>query len=278
MKTADLMEKCDIMVFAPHPDDEAIGCAGMIHRAVSAGRNVKVAVVTNGESSVEGTEWFYGRKAATQDFIDIGHVRQKESIEAMKVVGLKEKDLIFLGYPDGALSELIFSDKYTKENPFTSDFTGFSAVSHDNSMSVGAPYCLESLSRDISGVLTEFTPQTTYITHPQDRHPDHKACGELIYGILDNVLESGTVLAYMIARAGVPSPKRRLVYKTTGQLAEYVLDDETRKIKERCVAQYKSQSFLFNELSFHFEAERFWKLDGGMRAGIAKKIIPDLRY
>lgn len=278
MLTGDAMRKCDIIVFAPHPDDEAIACAGMIHSAASRGRNVKVVIVTNGESSVEGTEWYFGRKASIRDFIDIGYVRQRESISAMKVLGLGREHVTFLGYPDGALAEIIYSDEYTREFPFKSQFTGFSTVTHDNSRSMGAPFCRGSISKDIADVLTEFNPSLIYITHPQDSHPDHKACGELIYGIADEVLESGTVLAYMIARTGVPGPKRRLVYKSTGQLTEKVLDSETREIKKRCIEQYRSQGFLLDELAFHYEAERFWKLDRGMRAAIANRLFPDLIY
>jgi LmbE family N-acetylglucosaminyl deacetylase len=234
--------------------------------------------VTNGESSVEGTEWYFDRKASIKEFIDIGYVRQRESIAAMKILGLDREDVIFLGYPDGALTEIIYSDEYTREVPFKSRFTDFSTVTHDNSRSMGAPFCRESISKDIEDLLTKFNPHRIYITHPQDSHPDHKACGILISGMADKVLESGTVLAYMIARTGVPGPKRRIVYKSTGQLTEKVLDSKTREIKKRCIEQYRSQGFLFDELAFHYEAERFWKLDRGMRAAIANRLIPDLKY
>lgn len=275
---ADSMKKCNIIVFAPHPDDEALACAGMMYKALSENKKVMVVVVTNGESSVEGTEWYYGRKPSTQDFIDIGYVRQKESIAAMKLLGLKPDDVVFLGYPDSGLTALISSDKYTNDSPFRSEFTQFDRVSHKNSRSMDAPFCQENLSNDIESILVKFDPERIYITHPLDSHPDHKACGQLVHGIADETLESCTVLGYMIARAGVPSPKRRVVYKSTGQLKEEYLDEETRQIKEKCINQYKSQSFLFEQLAFHFEVERFWKLDRGMRAAIANKIIADLRY
>jgi LmbE family N-acetylglucosaminyl deacetylase len=41
-----------ILVVAAHPDDEALGFAGMIASAVAAGRRVVVAVVTNGDSTL----------------------------------------------------------------------------------------------------------------------------------------------------------------------------------------------------------------------------------
>jgi LmbE family N-acetylglucosaminyl deacetylase len=275
---AGSMEKCDILVFAPHPDDEAIACTGMMYKALSENKRVRVVVVTNGEASVEGTEWYYGRKPTTRDFIDIGHVRQNESMAAMKVLGLEPDDVVFLGYPDSGLTAMISSDKYTGDNPFRSEFTDFNSVSHENSFSIGAPYCRESLSNDITHLIAKSQPGRIYVTHPLDSHTDHRVCGELVSGIADKTLESCTVMGYMIASSGVPSPKRRLVYKSTGQLTEEYLDEKTRKIKEQCIKTYKSQFFLFEQLTFHFDVERFWKLDKGMRAAIASKLFPDLKY
>jgi bacillithiol biosynthesis deacetylase BshB1 len=45
----------DILVFAPHPDDAEIGCAGSLIRAVAQGYRVAVADLTAGEGSSRGT-------------------------------------------------------------------------------------------------------------------------------------------------------------------------------------------------------------------------------
>jgi len=39
-----------IIVFAPHPDGGALGCAGEIYDAVQNGYDVKVVVMTNGDA------------------------------------------------------------------------------------------------------------------------------------------------------------------------------------------------------------------------------------
>lgn len=272
------MSKSDILIFAPHPDDEALGCAGLIYKAIQKKKKVKVVVVANGESSIDGTEWFYGHKPTTEDFINIGYVRQKESISAMKVLGLKSEDVIFLGYPNDGLMEIISSDVYSKDNPYRSEFTNFDRVSYENSYSMGATFCKESFFGDIKGILDENNPKYVYVTHPQDNHFDHKACGQFVQTIVKSWDRSIHVLNYMIASSKIPSPRRRFVYKCTGQLKEKFLNDATRKIKERCINEYKSQSYLFDELAFHNEVERFWKLEYGIRAKLAKKLIPSLRY
>ena len=253
-------ERCDILIFSPHPDDEALGCAGLIHDAINKKQKVKIIIVTNGESSVEGTEWFYGHKTKKEDFINIGYVRQKESISAMKVLGLKKEDIIFLGYPNDGLLDIIYSDKYTTNKPYKSEFTGFDSVSYDDSYNMGTAFCKDSITKDVRNLLKEHQPLNIYVTHPLDSHNDHKACGRFIKDISKQLESSLNVLFYIIARSKIPSKKIRLIYKVKGRLKERYLDESMRKIKEECIHQYKSQSFLFDEIAFHYEVERFFKM------------------
>ena len=41
-----------VLVLAPHPDDETIGCAGVIMHALKSGAKVKVVYLTNGDNNV----------------------------------------------------------------------------------------------------------------------------------------------------------------------------------------------------------------------------------
>jgi len=75
-----------VLVVAPHPDDESIGCGGTMVRHVAAGARVRVLVVSNGES-VEGSG------------ADSGATRQAEARRAAGVLGVPEPE--FLGFPDG---------------------------------------------------------------------------------------------------------------------------------------------------------------------------------
>src|SRR5262250_1622088 len=44
-----------LLVLAPHPDDELVGCGGMIQRALAAGAAVRVVFLTYGD----GNEWSF---------------------------------------------------------------------------------------------------------------------------------------------------------------------------------------------------------------------------
>lgn len=61
-----------ILILAPHQDDEALMCSGIIEAALIRGDSVKVGVITNGDRK--------GRR--------IGLTRIRETIKAMTYIGL----------------------------------------------------------------------------------------------------------------------------------------------------------------------------------------------
>ena len=78
-----------VLVFAPHPDDEVLGCGGAIIRHIQAGDPVNVIVVTAGA---------YGAPDATGAY---ALTRQQESIAAANVLGYGAP--CFWGLPDRSL-------------------------------------------------------------------------------------------------------------------------------------------------------------------------------
>ncbi|HEY0069498.1 MAG TPA: PIG-L family deacetylase, partial [Chloroflexia bacterium] len=78
-----------VLVVAPHPDDETLGCGGAIARHVEAQDRVCVLIVTDGASSRAG-----GRGRG-----EIRKLRESEATAAMRVLG--PLDLVQLGLPEG---------------------------------------------------------------------------------------------------------------------------------------------------------------------------------
>jgi LmbE family N-acetylglucosaminyl deacetylase/SAM-dependent methyltransferase len=68
-----------VLVLAPHPDDEALGCGGAISRHVQLGVPVRVAIVTDGAFGMRGTAR-----------ADEARRREAESCAAAKVLGYGE--------------------------------------------------------------------------------------------------------------------------------------------------------------------------------------------
>ncbi|UCE73421.1 MAG: PIG-L family deacetylase [Methanomassiliicoccales archaeon] len=255
---------CDTMVFAPHPYDEALGCAGMIYHQLSEGRKVNVVLLTNGDADGNHWENLGGQKSRQEKMIEHGLVRQKESISAMAVIGLKEEHITFLGYPDNGIEKMLSSENYTHINPYISTFTGLSSTAYDNSYQKNAPYCKASLIGNIEAILNEHQPKDIFITHPQDGHGDHSASGEMINNIVKKMKKPITTYGYYISRAPRVSSQKtsnRLFYKVTGKLKELALDEKTRKMKERCLKMYKTQEYLFDSITdYFFIREYFWRL------------------
>ena len=88
------------LIIAPHPDDETIGCGGMITRFCMQGRNVHVVIVTDGSSSTQSDVITPEKLAA---------IRRQESLSALKVLGLSHENVFFLGYQDNQISHNILA-------------------------------------------------------------------------------------------------------------------------------------------------------------------------
>lgn len=79
------------MVFAPHPDDEVLGCGGTLARHVQLGDQVTVTYMTSGDA---------GSLRIPKE--QLGPIREQEAYSSCKILGIK--DLVFLRNPDGYLS------------------------------------------------------------------------------------------------------------------------------------------------------------------------------
>jgi LmbE family N-acetylglucosaminyl deacetylase len=84
------------VVVAPHPDDEIIGAAGLVQALRRQGSMVRIIVVSNGAAShPDSAAWPPDRLIAA---------RSRESLSALRRLGVAPDHVTFLGLPDGGLS------------------------------------------------------------------------------------------------------------------------------------------------------------------------------
>ncbi|MDP3980914.1 MAG: PIG-L family deacetylase [Chlamydiota bacterium] len=164
-----------ILILAPHPDDEVLGCAGIIQQAVAFKLPIEIVFFTNGDNNELSFILYRKRPVLIPKAVqNMGLIRQKEAIEAASVLGLSSEQLIFLGYPDfGSLS--IWIKHWAGSPPFRSMLTKANKVPYKSAFRYGASYKGEEILKDLQNVLKTFQPTRIFVSHPADTNPDHRA-------------------------------------------------------------------------------------------------------
>jgi LmbE family N-acetylglucosaminyl deacetylase len=85
------------IVFAPHQDDETLGCGGMIIRKRLAGAKVKIVYLTDGSGA--------NAHLAVIAPEELRQIRQGEAIAAAETLGVAAADVVFLDFQDGQLQQ-----------------------------------------------------------------------------------------------------------------------------------------------------------------------------
>jgi len=95
VEASELLAGRRLLVLAPHPDDETLGCGATVARVRAAGGSVTVVVATDGRRSSASTVLGPQRLA---------ELRAAELRAACQLLGVPAEDVLQLGYPDGTLA------------------------------------------------------------------------------------------------------------------------------------------------------------------------------
>ncbi len=137
---SDLLGDHGLVVVAPHPDDESLGCGGLIAEACALGRHVRLIVVSDGVGSHRGSTLYPPERLKA--------LREAETIEAVACLGLDRDHVRFLGLPDAAVPT---------EGP-------------------AARKAIDA----IASAVAECDARTICVTWPHDPHCDHLAAAKLV--------------------------------------------------------------------------------------------------
>ncbi len=206
----EIPEKLNLLVVAPHPDDETLGAAGLLQRAKKLRGRVTVAYLTSGDGYIDGVELETGNlKPRAEDFVDYGELRLREALRALAAMKVRPKRLLIFGFPDGGLVDLL-TTHWSAKTPFVSPYTRDSRSPYPDSVEAGATYSGVSLERGLARVITELNPQWIAVTGPWDLHPDHCAAFHFVVRALRRLAASNpgfakvNVLAYTVHRPDWP--------------------------------------------------------------------------
>jgi LmbE family N-acetylglucosaminyl deacetylase len=203
--TSGVLAPVDVLVFAPHPDDEVIGTGGVLQQAVARGERVRIVFVTNGDGYPRAASFLTRQPASglgTSDFIKLATARQREAINAAAVLGIRPSSLVFLGYPDGVLEQVYsIGNDAPVRSPSTGRSTTYGPVVtdyHTRAHGRPAPYTRAGALADIEEVVRESAAERIYVTDHADQHPDHRATFDLVRDAIAGVGYTGWLLTFEV--------------------------------------------------------------------------------
>jgi LmbE family N-acetylglucosaminyl deacetylase len=142
------------LVLAPHPDDETLGCGVTIMRKIEAGQPVQVVIATDGRHS---------HHSARISASELAGIRQREAIDACRVLGLAADKVRFLEYEDQAL--------------------------------LGG---VAALTDQLRRIIVEIGPQEIYLPSAIDSNPDHRALNAAALAAIEQTAADVDVYEYPI--------------------------------------------------------------------------------
>ena len=147
------------VVIAPHPDDEALGCGGLLALLREAGLPGAAVLVSDGTMSHPASKLFLAPARRT--------VREAEFQEALRILGIEDEPLL-LGLPDSQVPAL-----------------------------TGAPGFTEAVAQ-LRAFLESRQAATVLVPWRRDPHPDHRATSQLVQAALAELPHPPRRLEYVV--------------------------------------------------------------------------------
>jgi N-acetyl-1-D-myo-inositol-2-amino-2-deoxy-alpha-D-glucopyranoside deacetylase len=243
------------LIVAPHPDDETLGGAGVIQKAVAARKSIKVVIITTGDGYRTAVKSNFGVHHPTvEDFRRLGFIRYKESLEALQHLGVKPENVHFLGYPDGGIKRLWEND--WDYHHLHHGLNGADHSPYPFSYENDAPYCGKNLVKNLSQIIQSYQPTDIVYPDPYDRHPDHWAVNAFVKYTLAKNKRALKEWNYLVHKEGFPYPRTHkpalallppTVLAGTDTQWHYYRSNEAEKHKKfEAIQKYKTQTRVMN--------------------------------
>lgn len=262
----DIKESDSILIFAPHPDDEALGTGGLIRKALESKARIAVVLLTDGSRShdVRAYRAFRDEVKSPSPRGSLGDVRRQETLAAMAEIGLPGDKIMFLGYPDGGLRPL-FNEYWDCDRLYRADneFNKSDHSPYDFSYQKDAPYCGANVAANLEEILLAAKPNLIFYPDDGDFHEDHWATSAFARYAATKVGYDGEWYTYLVHKGdGWPSPAEYLpdsgltlppelsVLDASWLMLSLSPDEVTRK--GRAINSYDSQIFLWKDYLLSF--------------------------
>ncbi len=131
-----------LLVVAPHPDDETFGCGSLISFKRTAGADVRIVFLTNGEAAL--------KNHCSLSPAHVGRIRREQAVQACRHLGVDESHLRWYSWPDGGVPRK------------------------------GSPGFAQAV-KQIMAEIQDHSSAEVVSSHALDLHADHRAAGELVH-------------------------------------------------------------------------------------------------
>jgi N-acetylglucosamine malate deacetylase 1 len=148
-----------VLVVAPHPDDETLGCGGTLALLARAGKTVNVAFVTDGSASHPRHSRFSANEIAA--------LRRDEARIATGILGVGWNRLFFVEATDGTLATL-------------------------------GPESSSGIVAKMAEILAATAPDAVLVTYRNDGSTDHNASVALLLKALQHTVPRPQILEFPI--------------------------------------------------------------------------------
>ena len=161
VKIASKIEAQNVLILAPHPDDDCLAMGGSIKKMTSSGVKVAVAYFCDGSGGVpEGRPLGEEIGLAGRRDTDLIEIRKKEAREAGRILNLSEQ--IFWGYPDGKLA------------------SGTASI------------------QALTDLIDRLKPDIIFLPSFLDNHGDHRVANEILFNAAKTLKEDFPIWSYEI--------------------------------------------------------------------------------
>jgi N-acetylglucosamine malate deacetylase 1 len=203
------LKRQKIIVFAPHPDDETFCCGGVIAKKIFECKEVLVVVMTDGRnalSSVFGIE-----RDPTPE--QLKKIRRDELINASKILGVPDKNILFLDYEDTKLGK-----------------------------------SKEQAESQVVEILRSYEPSEIYFPHENDFNMDHKVSSQIIRKCNDELEVAAIPFRYSVCPRfiHISTFVDRLCNPLLHNIC-FVDISQFLKKKESAIMEYKSQITILSK-------------------------------
>jgi LmbE family N-acetylglucosaminyl deacetylase len=154
-----------VLIVAPHPDDETLGCGGAIALLVAKGYDLQVLVISDGTGSHPNSQ--------THPAPVLESIRSQETIAALGILGVNPGSIAFLHLKDGAIPTITAPDFHAAKL-----------------------LCRNYLQATV--------PDTIFVPWRRDPHADHRATWQLIQAAILSLGMMPQVIEYPIWDWDIP--------------------------------------------------------------------------